>query len=91
MNNANKQTNAPERIRNCRQLRRTIAAGVCEFRLLLMGGAYSRKFITLEEDGRFRVENCIDDSIQTLSARRLYTESNIGKAMRHGAFVKGGF
>ena len=89
MNKAPKKTNAPERIRNCRQLRRAIADGCNDFCLLLCGGAaFSRKFISLEDDGRFYVENWIDDSVQTLSGRQLYTESNIGVAMRDGAFVK---
>ena len=89
MNKAERQTNAPEQIRNCRQLRRAIADGCCDFCLLLCGGAaFSRKFISLEDDGRFYVENWIDDSIQTLTGRQLYTESNIGNAMRSGAFVK---
>ena len=92
MNNAAKKTNAPEQIRNCRQLRRAIAGGCNDFCLLLCGGvAFSRKFISLEDDDRFYVENWIDDSIQTLTGRELYTQSNIGSAMRNGTFVKGGF
>lgn len=89
MANAAKKTNAPERIRNCRQLRRAIALadGCGDFRLLLCGGAFSRKCISLEDDGRFHVENWIDDSVQTLTGRELYTQSNIGDAMRNGAFV----
>ena len=89
MSKAAKKTNAPERIRNCRQLRRAIGEGCNHFCLLLCGGAaFSRKSISLEEDGRFYVENWIDDSIQTLTGIQLYTESNIGNAMRSGAFVK---
>ena len=74
-------------IRNCRQLRQVIAQGITDFRLLLAGGALSSKLITLENDNLFRVENWIDDSIQILNGRQLYTESNIGRAMQQGAFV----
>jgi hypothetical protein len=89
MTNADRNTNAPEQIRNCRQLRRAIAAGCYDFRLLLVGGAcFSRKHITLEDDGRFCVFNYIDDSVQTLSGKKLYTETNIGSAMEKGAFVR---
>ena len=91
MTSAAKKTNLPERIRNCRELRRAIALadGCGDFCLLLCGGAaFSRKCISLEDDGRFRVENWIDDSVQTLTGRELYTQSNIGNAMRNGAFVK---
>lgn len=74
-------------IRNCRQLRRAIAEGCYEFRLLLTGKFYSRKFITTNDRGRFCVLNYIDDSIQILTGRELYTRSNIGNAMRNGAFI----
>ena len=98
MNNADTPTNtrtAPqtpplETIRNCRQLRRTIAAGSCDFRLMLMGGASSRKTITIRPHGRFHVENHIDGSIQLLSGRGLYTQSNIGEAMQKGSFFAEG-
>lgn len=77
------------RVRNCKELRRAIAEGCHEFRLLLCGGAaFSRKHITTDERGRFRVFNYIDDSVQTLSGKKLYTESNIGYAMENGAFMK---
>jgi hypothetical protein len=55
-----------------------------------MGGAYSRKTITRRKDGRFRVLNHIDDSVQSLTGKQLYTDSNIGRAMRNGAFIKEG-
>jgi hypothetical protein len=89
MNKAAKKTNAPERIRNCQQLRRAIAEGCNDFCLLLCGGAaFSSKHITTDGRGRFRVFNYIDDSVQTLSGKKLYTETNIGNAMEKGAFVK---
>ena len=74
-------------IRNCRELRRAIGKGLVDFQLHLCGGAYSRKLITLKADKRFMVANCIDDSIQTLTGRQLYTRSNIGRAMQQGAFL----
>jgi hypothetical protein len=52
-----------------------------------MGGLYSRKTMCLLSDGRFRVVNHIDETVQRLTGRQLYTESNIGRAMKQGAFV----
>jgi len=52
-----------------------------------MDGLYSRKTMRLLSDGRFRVVNHIDESVQRLTGRQLYTESNIGRAMKQGAFV----
>jgi hypothetical protein len=83
-------TNLSRVIHNCRQLRRAIAGGCHEFRLLLMGGAYSRKHITTDRKGCFRVVNCIDDSVQKLTGRELFTQSNIGRAMRNAAFIAEG-
>ena len=80
----------PRQIRNCRQLRQVIAQGVTDFRLMLAGGVFSSKIITLGNDCRFKVENWIDDSIQMLTGHQLYTHSNIGRAMQQGAFVIGG-
>ena len=76
-----------QRIRNTPALRQAIAGGQHEFRLLLNGGAFSRKTIALRPDGRFRIENHIDGSVQNLTGRQLYTESNIGEGMRFGALV----
>lgn len=83
-------TNLIRSIGNCRQLRHAIEAGFCEFRLLLMGGAYSRKTIAINREGLFRVVNHIDGSVQKLTGRELYTQSNIGEAMQKGALVAGG-
>jgi len=55
--------------------------------LLLRGGAFSRKTVSLMPDGRFEVVNHIDDTVQELTGRQLYSESNIGRAMKQGAFV----
>ena len=74
-------------IRNTRELRRSIARGRHEYRLCLKGGLFSRKTIGLSPDGRFEVENHIDGSEQSLTGRQLYSESNIGTAMKRGAFV----
>ena len=51
---------------------------------------FPAKHITTDDRGRFRVFNYIEDSVQTLTGKKLYTESNIGNAMENGAFVKGG-
>jgi hypothetical protein len=73
-------------IKNAKALRRAISGGSRNFRLYLNGGAFSRKTITVRTDGRFRVVNHIDDSVQTLSGRQLYTRSNIGKGMKFNSF-----
>jgi hypothetical protein len=76
-----------QQIRNTRQLRETVSQGEREFKLALQFGLFSRKTIRLLPDGRFRVVNHIDETVQRLSGRQLYTESNIGRAMKQGAFV----
>ncbi len=76
-------------IPNATALRRAIAQGKTEFKLCLRDGLYSRKSITLLARGRFHVRNHIDDTEQRLTARQLYTHSNIGRAMRLGALVIG--
>jgi hypothetical protein len=79
------------RIKNVKELRESLKRGKHEFRLSLAGGIiFSRKTISLKSDGRFRVLNGIDDSVQTLTGRELYTRSNIGKGMRVGAFWEEG-
>jgi hypothetical protein len=74
-------------IKNPPQLRRVIENGRHEFCLCLAGGLVSRKTIVMMHNGRFRIVNHIDESVQTLSQEQLYTHSNIGEAMRIGAFV----
>ena len=74
-------------IRNPRQLRRAIAQGHHEFRILLLYGVYSGKTIHLSANGRFIVDNHIDGAEQRLTSEQLYTESNIGQAMERGAFI----
>lgn len=76
-----------KRIKNVKALRKSLAAGQRGFRILLCGGLYSRKTITPCANGRFEVENHIDDCVQKLTEKQLYTHSNIGEAMRMGAFV----
>jgi hypothetical protein len=77
-----------QRIKNVTALRQSLATGQREFRLLLGDGyIYSRKTVTPCSDGRFKIVNHIDDSVQRLTGRQLYTRSNIGKAMRLGSFL----
>jgi len=76
-----------QQIRNTGQLRKTLSHGEQEFKLALQGGLFSRKTIRLLSDGRFRVVNHIDETVQKLTGRQLYTESNIGRAMKCGAFI----
>lgn len=76
-----------QRIKNVKALRQALATGQREFRLLLSGGLVcSRKTITPCTDGRFKIVNHIDDSVQRLTGRQLYTRSNIGESMRLGGF-----
>jgi hypothetical protein len=76
-----------QQIRNSKELRRAIARKQFEFALLLNGGAFSSKTISVLEDGRFEVENNIDGSVQELTGRQLYSESNIGLGMKRSSFV----
>jgi hypothetical protein len=76
-----------QHIRNTKQLRKTLSEGEREFKLALQFGLFSRKTIRLLPDGRFRVENHIDNSVERLTGRELHTHSNIGRAMKLGAFV----
>jgi hypothetical protein len=74
-------------IRNTRQLREAIAGGHHEFRIVLRYGVYSGKTIYLSANGRFLVDNHIDNTEQRLTDKQLHTRSNIGKAMECGAFI----
>ena len=70
-------------------LRKAIKNGQRDFAIILAYGVISRKHITLDASGRFSIFNGIDGTCDVLSARELYTRSltNIGYAMKHGAFV----
>jgi hypothetical protein len=74
-------------IKNTSQLRKAIAHGRQHFRVCLRFGLFSRKTITLTDDGRFHIVKHFDGSEQRLSADELFTTSNIGEAMHFGAFV----
>ena len=76
-------------IRSCAELQKAISSGQLEYAVLLNGGVYSRKTITCTPQGRFRIENGIDGSVQTLTAMGIQDErkTNIGKAMQMGSFV----
>jgi len=79
-----------QRIKNVKELRQSLEKGQREFRVLLGGGIiYSRKTISPLPDGRFRILNHIDNSIQKLTGRQLYARSItvIGEAMQKGAFL----
>ena len=75
-------------IENVRALRRALAKGQREFRVHLRGGIFSRKRIKPCADGHFRILNCIDGRVQTLTGRQLYTRSIIGEAMQKKAFTE---
>lgn len=65
-----------------------------DFAIALNGGAFSRKEIALSATPtgkeRFHILNCIDDSMQFLSAKQLTdgNHGNIGEAMSKGAFYQ---
>jgi len=76
------------KIKNCAALRHAINRGQHEFAILLAGGSIrSSKDIELDDRGNFDVLNFVDGSRQFLTGRQLYTHSNIGEAMRKGAFI----
>ena len=66
-----------------------------ELLVMLNGGAYSRKSITLADEvdesgfGKFEILNHIDDTIQVLSLSELFdeTKTNLGKAINAGAVL----
>jgi len=76
------------RIDSVDELRQVLENGRQEFKMLLNFGAFSRKEIALEPDGRFWVFNLIDDSKCILTAEELMDEGQtlIGKAIGKGAF-----
>jgi hypothetical protein len=76
-----------QQILNTRQLRQAVSRGQHEFKVMLNGGIYSRKTIRLLADGRFRILNHIDETVQKLSGRQLHTKSIIGQAMKQGALI----
>jgi hypothetical protein len=74
-------------IQNVRALRRALASGQREFKVHLRGGVFSRKRIRPCADGRFQILNYIDESVQKLTGKQLYTRSIIGEAMQKKAFT----
>ena len=55
--------------------------------IALTGNIKSSKAIEYYEDSEeFYIVNYIDDTDQTLTERELYTKSNIGEAIKEGAF-----
>lgn len=78
-----------KKVKTTNQLKQMIRDGVHDFFILLNGGVRSSKFMDYNpQDGRFIIENEIDGSMQRLKEVILYNEryTNIGKAMRLGAF-----
>jgi hypothetical protein len=73
-------------IKSVRELRQSLKRGYIDFVLQLENCVSSHKNIYQNDDGSFEVFNYIDESTQVLTGKELYTLSNIGKAMRQGAF-----
>ena len=66
-----------------------VAEGHTDYFIQLNFGARSSKYITHgEKEGTLEIENLIDDSRQTLTAKEIMDESftNIGKAISYGSF-----
>jgi len=76
------------RIDSLDDLRKVLAHGMQEFKMVLNGGLFSRKELALEPDGRFWVFNHIDGSEFTLTAEELIDRNVtlIGEAVTKGAF-----
>jgi len=76
------------RIDSIDELRDVLSDGQREFKMLLNGGAFSRKAIELKPGGYFWIHNSIDDSECALTAEEIMDESLtlIGKAIIKGAF-----
>jgi hypothetical protein len=78
----------PLKIKSVKHLRDVVKRGDHEFFIVLANGfARSSKNIVLDGT-RFSVVNEIDDSEQTLTARELFTLSNIGTAITRGCFYR---
>jgi len=75
-------------VQSVAHLRRLIRAGRHDFSILLAGGLLrSRKTIHETKDGRFRIANHIDGTIQTLTDGELHMCSNIGEAIAKGCLI----
>ena len=80
----------PTKIKTVKALKKAIENEENDFFLVVGGFARSSKTIFLTEDNKFDITNEIDDSEQTLTEDELFDETltNIGKAMKLGAFYK---
>ena len=79
----------PTKVTDLDHLRKLVEDGHHEFHIRLNGGLISRKFIWLAADEkRFKIENGIDGSTQTLTDIGIMNMkfSNIGPAIELGAF-----
>jgi len=79
-----------KRITSLQQLKEE-SKEISEFLIQLNYGAVSRKIIVWgEEENKFWVTNCIDDTEQELTEEQIMDDkyTNIGKAIRQNAFYK---
>ncbi len=79
-----------KRISSIKELKKE-ARGGAEFALLLNYGLFSRKTISYDDGSKlFSIWNHIDDSNQELTEAELDDsgKTNIGKAIRKGAFIR---
>jgi hypothetical protein len=78
-----------QEIKSVDHLKEICAGQGHEFFILLDGGIRSSKLISYDRQaGCFMVDNYVDGTCQTLTARQLYAQSNIGKAMQRGRFFR---
>ena len=76
-------------IKSLTELKKLATDKVLECFILLNGIARSSKNIRYNKKTKiFEVHNEIDDTIQFLTEKELFTDSNIGKAIRNRCFYK---
>lgn len=75
------------RVKSVSHLETLIHAGKSDYYILLNYNLISRKKVGRTKNGRFRIYNWIDGTEQIHTESELFSESNIGEAIRKGAFI----
>ena len=76
-----------KRVQNLRELKTLLRRGKRDFAIALGGRLVSRKHITRDADGSYSVFHGIDGSTEhVMTLDGLLRNTNIGRALRHGAF-----
>ena len=74
-------------VKDITHLRELIKQGEEEYCILLNFGIRSSKTIKIQKNGRFWIYNFIDDTLEHLTEKELWTKSNIGRAIDTGCFI----